>query len=155
MKIAVCIKQVPVSRCSSFDNETRRVVREVCRTRSTRTTVCRCRLQCDSRGSMLGRLRAGRRGRCAHYWGRHRRPTRLLQALAMGADRAVHLNDRVFAGSDTLATSTRTRAGPRTRAARPRHLRTQQHRRRDRAGSGRRSPKYSGYRRSRRCRSST
>ena len=29
----------------------------------------------------------------------------LVQCLAMGADSAVHLNDRAFAGSDTLATA--------------------------------------------------
>ncbi len=29
----------------------------------------------------------------------------LVQAMALGADRAIHLNDRAFAGSDTLATS--------------------------------------------------
>src|SRR5205814_4965259 len=29
----------------------------------------------------------------------------LMELLASGADRAVHLNDRAFAGSDTLATS--------------------------------------------------
>ena len=29
----------------------------------------------------------------------------LVQAMALGADRAIHLNDRAFAGSDTLATA--------------------------------------------------
>ena len=29
----------------------------------------------------------------------------LREAFAMGADRAIHLNDRKFAGADTLATS--------------------------------------------------
>src|SRR5260370_2512547 len=31
--------------------------------------------------------------------------TALATALAMGADRAIHLNDRAFAGSDTMATA--------------------------------------------------
>ena len=41
----------------------------------------------------------------ASRWARHKHARRSVDALGMGIDHAVHLQDRAFAGSDTLATA--------------------------------------------------
>ena len=98
MKIAVCIKQVPVVSMLKFDNETRRVVREGVPNEVNPYDVLAL--------SLATRL-AQEHGAevVALSMGPPQASDALVQALAMGADRAVHLNDRTFAGSDTLATS--------------------------------------------------
>ena len=98
MKIAVCIKQVPVVSMLKFDNETRRVVREGVPNEVNPYDVLAL--------SLATRLRQEHGAEViALTMGPPQASEALVQALAMGADRAVHLNDRVFAGSDTLATS--------------------------------------------------
>lgn len=106
MKIAVCIKQVPVVSMLKFDNETRRVVREGVPNEVNPYDVLAL--------SLAGRLKREHGSASASSaqvevvaltMGPPQASDALVQALAMGADRAVHLNDRAFAGSDTLATS--------------------------------------------------
>ena len=98
MKIAVCIKQVPVISMLKFDNETRRVVREGVPNEVNPYDVLAL--------SLAMRLRQEQGAEVvALTMGPPQASDALVQALAMGADRAVHLNDRAFAGSDTLATS--------------------------------------------------
>ena len=98
MKIAVCIKQVPVVSMLKFDNETRRVVRE-----GVPNEVNPYDVLALSLATRLGREHGAEV--VALTMGPPQASDALVQALAMGADRAVHLNDRAFAGSDTLATS--------------------------------------------------
>ena len=98
MKIAVCIKQVPVVSMLKFDNETRRVVREGVPNEVNPYDVLAL--------SLATRLSREHRAEVvALTMGPPQASDALVQALAMGVDRAVHLNDRAFAGSDTLATS--------------------------------------------------
>ncbi len=98
MKIAVCIKQVPVVSMLKFDNETRRVVREGMPNEVNPYDVLAL--------SLATRLSQEHGAEVvALTMGPPQASDALVQALAMGADRAVHLNDRAFAGSDTLATS--------------------------------------------------
>ena len=98
MKIAVCIKQVPVVSMLKFDNETRRVVRE-----GVPNEVNPYDVLALSLATRLSREHGAEV--VALTMGPPQASDALVQALAMGADRAVHLNDRAFAGSDTLATS--------------------------------------------------
>ena len=98
MKIAVCIKQVPVVSMLKFDNETRRVVRE-----GVPNEVNPYDVLALSLATRLAREHGAEV--VALTMGPPQASDALVQALAMGADRAVHLNDRAFAGSDTLATS--------------------------------------------------
>ena len=120
MKIAVCIKQVPVVSMLKFDNETRRVVREGVPNEVNPYDVLALSLavrlkgevastssgQAASAGSaQVASAGSGQVEVVALTMGPPQASDALVQALAMGADRAVHLNDRAFAGSDTLATS--------------------------------------------------
>ena len=98
MKIAVCIKQVPVVSMLEFDNETRRVVRE-----GVPNEVNPYDVLALSLAARLSREHGAET--VALTMGPPQASDALVQALAMGAHRAVHLNDRAFAGSDTLATS--------------------------------------------------
>ena len=106
MKIAVCIKQVPVVSMLKFDNETRRVVREGVPNEVNPYDVLALslatRLKEEHQATSAG---SGQAEVVALTMGPPQASDALVQALAMGADRAVHLNDRAFAGSDTLATS--------------------------------------------------
>ncbi len=103
MKIAVCIKQVPVVSMLKFDNETRRVVREGVPNEVNPYDVLALSLATRLKGdASAGSAQAEV---VALTMGPPQASDALVQALAMGADRAVHLNDRAFAGSDTLATS--------------------------------------------------
>ena len=81
-----------------FDNETRRMIREGVPNEVN---------PYDSLGiSLAARLKEERGGEVvAVTMGPPQASEALVQALAMGADRAIHLNDRAFAGSDTLATA--------------------------------------------------
>ena len=98
MKIAVCIKQVPAVSMLKFDNETRRLVRDGVPNEVNPYDVLGL--------SLAARLKAeGDAEVVAITMGPPQARDALIQAMAMGADRAVHLNDRAFAGSDTLATS--------------------------------------------------
>ena len=120
MKIAVCIKQVPVVSMLKFDNETRRVVREGVPNEVNPYDVLSLSLAVRLKGEHAstgsaqatstnsGQAASAGSGQVevvALTMGPPQASDALVQALAMGADRAVHLNDRAFAGSDTLATS--------------------------------------------------
>ena len=98
MKIAVCIKQVPVVSLLKFDNETRRVVRDGVPSEVNPFDVLGM--------SLAVNLKQAHDAEVAVYtMGPPQAHDALVQCLAMGADSAVHLNDRAFAGSDTLATA--------------------------------------------------
>ena len=98
MKIAVCIKQVPVVSLLKFDNETRRVVRDGVPSEVNPFDVLGMSLAIN--------LKQERDAEVVVYtMGPPQARDALVQCLAMGADSAVHLNDRAFAGSDTLATA--------------------------------------------------
>ena len=81
-----------------FDNETRRIVRDGVPNEVNPYDVLglslAARLKAESDAEVIVITMGPPQARDA-----------LVQAMAMGADRAVHLNDRAFAGSDTLATS--------------------------------------------------
>ena len=98
MKIAVCIKQVPVVSQIKFDYEAKTIVREG------------VPLEVNS-FDLLGVGRAVELGKEAgaevvvFTMGPPQARDALVHCLAMGAQRAVHLTDRAMAGSDTLATA--------------------------------------------------
>ena len=98
MNIVVLIKQVPVVSQLKFDAEKKTVVREgVPNTISAFDTLALAealRLRRDLGGEVTALTMGPPQAREA-----------LVQCLAMGADRAVHLVDRAFAGADTLATA--------------------------------------------------
>ena len=98
MKIAVCIKQVPVVSMLRFDNQTRRMVREGVPNEVNPYDVLGI--------SLAARLQAEQNAEVVVVtMGPPQASEALVQAMAMGAHRAIHLNDRAFAGSDTLATA--------------------------------------------------
>ena len=98
MKIAVCIKQVPVVSMLKFDNETRRVVREGVPSEVNPFDVLAMSLAANLKRECAAEV-------VAYTMGPPQARDALVQCLAMGADSAVHLSDRAFAGSDTLATA--------------------------------------------------
>ncbi len=98
MKIAVCIKQVPFISLVRFDNETRRVVREDVPNEVNPFDVLGMSLAVGLKEALGGEV-------VAYTMGPPQAREALVQCLAMGADRAVHLVDPEFAGSDTLATA--------------------------------------------------
>ncbi|MCI0870108.1 MAG: electron transfer flavoprotein subunit beta/FixA family protein, partial [Chloroflexi bacterium] len=93
MKVAVCIKQVPVVSMLKFDNESRRVVREGVPSEVNPFDVLALSLAVQLKESDSAEV-------AVYTMGPPQARDALVQALAMGADRAVHLNDRAFAGSD-------------------------------------------------------
>ena len=98
MKIAICIKQVPVVSMLRFDNESRRVVREGVPNEVNPFDVLAV--------SAVAELKRHAEIEAVVYtMGPPQAADALVQCLAMGMDRAVHLVDRAFAGSDTLATA--------------------------------------------------
>ena len=98
MKIAVCIKQVPVVSLLKFDNETRRVVRDGVPSEVNPFDVLGMSLAVNLKQDHDAEV-------VVYTMGPPQARDALVQCLAMGADSAVHLNDRAFAGSDTLATA--------------------------------------------------
>ena len=99
MKIAVCVKQVPVISALRLDEDTRRVAREGVPNEVN---------PYDALGvSIAARLKAESGGAdvVAVSMGPPQAVEALVHAMALGADRAIHLNDRAFAGADTLATA--------------------------------------------------
>ncbi len=98
MKIAICIKQVPVVSMLRFDEESRRVVREGVPNEVNPFDVLAV--------SAVAELKQHADVEAVVYtMGPPQAEEALMQCLAMGMDRAVHLVDRAFAGSDTLATA--------------------------------------------------
>ena len=98
MKIAVCVKQVPVVSMLKFDAVTNRLVRE-----GVPNEVNYFDVLAMSAASILKQATAAEI--VVFTMGPPQAREALVQCLAMGADRAIHLVDPAFAGSDTLATA--------------------------------------------------
>ncbi len=98
MKIIICIKQVPYIDQLKFDHATKRVVREGVQSEINpfdKRAITQAVELCKQNGGEVTVITMGPpQAREA-----------LVEALAMGADRAVHLLGKEFAGSDTLATA--------------------------------------------------
>jgi electron transfer flavoprotein alpha subunit len=97
LKIAVCIKQIPLIEDANFDAATKTIKRDGPAVISA----------FDLRALSLAINLKSRHGAdiTVVTMGPPQARAMLLDALAMGADRAIHLEDRAFAGSDTLATA--------------------------------------------------
>src|SRR5262245_21102786 len=98
MKIAVCIKQVPAVSALEFDPETRTLKREGVRSEvsafDVRALVKAIELRDAHGGEVVAATMGPPQARDA-----------LVECLALGADRGLHLCDRALAGADTLATA--------------------------------------------------
>jgi len=98
MRIAVCIKQVPATHEVSIDPETKRIQREGIASELNPFDLYAVeqavRLVAEVGGEVVALSMGPRQAQAS-----------LREAMAMGADRAVLLSDRAFAGSDTWATS--------------------------------------------------
>jgi len=97
LKIAVCIKQIPVVDDANFDPVTKTIRRDGVNiigaydlTAIAEAVALKQHLGAETTVVTMGPPQAR---------------SALTDALAMGIDRAVHLEDRAFAGSDTLATA--------------------------------------------------
>ncbi|MEC9140587.1 MAG: FAD-binding protein [Chloroflexota bacterium] len=98
MKIAVCIKQIPIIARVKFDHETRTIVRE-----GVPLEVNSYDLLAVSAALKLVEEHGG--DVTVLTMGPPQAKDALVQCLAMGADHAILLTDRAFAGADTLATA--------------------------------------------------
>jgi electron transfer flavoprotein alpha subunit len=97
LKIAVCIKQIPLVEDANFDPVTKTIRRDGVNVISA----------FDLRAISLAVGFKQSHGAHATVvtMGPPQARAALTEAMAMGMDRAVHLEDRAFAGSDTLATA--------------------------------------------------
>src|SRR5207245_1521076 len=98
MRILVCVKYVPVLSALRFDPETRRLVREGVPGEVSSFDVRALGAATALRHAHGGEVVALTMGPPAAREG-------LVDCLALGADRGLHLLDPVLAGSDTLATA--------------------------------------------------
>ncbi len=98
MKIVVCVKQVPNVAALKFDPVKRTIIRE-----GVPSEISAFDLRALHKAVDLVKERGGEV--VALTMGPPTAATGLLQCLALGAHRAVHLSDRAFAGADTLATA--------------------------------------------------
>ena len=98
MKIAVCIKQVPTLSRIKFDYESKTIVRE-----GVPLEVNSFDLVAVDRAVRL--KKEAEAEIVVFTMGPPQAREALVQCLALGSDRAVHLTDRAMAGSDTLATA--------------------------------------------------
>lgn len=98
LTIIVCIKQVPMLSALRFDPETRRLVRE-----GVPLELNELDVYALTEAIRLRDLHGGEV--IALTMGPPQAHAALANAVAIGADRAIHLNDRAFAGADTLATA--------------------------------------------------
>ena len=98
MNIAVSIKQVPVPAQTHFDEKTKTLVREgvdlAMSSLDRRALLEAIRLRSETGGAITVLTMGPPQARSV-----------LEEGLALGADRAIHLSDPLFAGADTLATS--------------------------------------------------
>lgn len=98
MKIVVCIKQVPRVEELRFDSEKKTLIREGVHNEinpfDRRALTLAATLTTKYSGETV-----------VMTMGPPQAKEALLEAMAMGADRSLHLLDRAFAGSDTLATA--------------------------------------------------
>src|SRR5579859_3113708 len=100
MKILVCIKQVPYIEDSRFDLETRRLLREG---PGIHTMINPYDSHAITEAVHLREAFGGEV--VAITMGPPIAKEALVEALAMGCDRAIHILGREFAGADTLATA--------------------------------------------------
>jgi electron transfer flavoprotein alpha subunit len=98
MKIIVCIKQVPAVSELKFDSMRKTLIREGVHNEINPFDRRALTFASDVKKKYGGEV-------VVMTMGPPQARDALTEALAMGADRAVHMLDRVFAGSDTLATS--------------------------------------------------
>lgn len=98
LKIIVCVKQVPLLSALRFDSEAKRLVRE-----GVPLELNELDVYALSEAIHLREIHGGEV--VALTMGPPQAHAALANALAMGADRAIHLNDRAFSGADTLATA--------------------------------------------------
>src|SRR5436309_1903632 len=98
MRIVVCVKYVPVLSALRFDPATRRLVREGVPGEVSSFDVRALGAATALRESHGGEVVAITMGPPAARDG-------LVDCLALGADRALHVVDPLLAGSDTLATA--------------------------------------------------
>jgi electron transfer flavoprotein alpha subunit len=97
LKIAVCIKQIPLVEEANFDASTKTIKRDgpnVISAYDLRAISLAVELKNRHTAETTVVTMGPPQARAA-----------LVDALAMGMDRAVHLEDRAFAGADTLATA--------------------------------------------------
>ena len=98
MNIVVCVKQVPAPAEVRFDESTKTLVREgvtlVISSIDRRALLTALRLRDEIGGDVT-----------VLTMGPPQAQSALRECLALGADRAVHLSDPVFAGADTFATA--------------------------------------------------
>ncbi len=97
LKIAVCIKQIPLIEDANFDAETKTIKRD------GPAVISAFDLRAISLAVELKNKHGGEA--TVVTMGPPQARQALVDALAMGMDHAVHLEDRAFAGSDTLATA--------------------------------------------------
>src|ERR1700675_177723 len=98
MRIAVCIKQVPVVSAMQFDPDTKTLKREGVPSEVSAFDVRALIKAVDLRAAHGGEV-------VALTMGPPQAREALAECLALGADRAIHICDRAFAGADTLATA--------------------------------------------------
>ena len=98
LKIIVCIKQVPLLSALRFDPETRRLVRE-----GVPLDINELDVYALTEAVRLREVHGGEV--IAITMGPPQAHEALAIALAIGADRAIHLSDRIFGGADTAATA--------------------------------------------------
>src|SRR5437773_7997223 len=98
MKLIVCIKQVPEVAEIRFNPETKTIVRE-----GVPNSVNPFDRRALAEAIRLRDLRGGEV--IVLTMGPPQAREALVECLGAGADRAIHLVDRAFAGSDTLATA--------------------------------------------------
>ncbi|MGA3405956.1 MAG: FAD-binding protein [Candidatus Bathyarchaeia archaeon] len=98
MKFVVCIKQVPEVSELRFDNVKRTLIREGVRNEINPFDRRALTFAVEAKKKHDGEV-------VVFTMGPPQAKEALMEALATGADRAVHLLDRAFAGSDTLATA--------------------------------------------------
>jgi electron transfer flavoprotein alpha subunit len=97
LKIAVCIKQIPLIEEANFDPVTRTIKRD------GPAVISAFDLRAISLAVELKNRHTAETA--VVTMGPPQARAALVDALAMGMDRAVHLEDRAFAGADTLATA--------------------------------------------------
>ena len=98
MKIVVCVKQVPATSDAKIDPETKRIVREGTKAILNPFDLYAIEEAISIREQVGGEV-------IALSMGPESAKNALIEALSMGADRAILLSDRAFGGSDTWATS--------------------------------------------------
>jgi electron transfer flavoprotein alpha subunit len=98
MRIAVCIKQVPVVSAMQFDADTKTLKREGVPSEVSAFDIRALIKAVELRAACGGEV-------VAITMGPPQAREALAECLALGADRAIHMCDRAFAGSDTLATA--------------------------------------------------